>query len=289
MDYQGMVIRPPSEAFSIILQVTLGCSHNKCTFCGTYLDKPFRVKPWEQIEEDIAFAAQYCKRQHTIFLADGDVLALPHKQIIRLLESIRSQVPWVRRVSCYASSRNIARKTDDELRQYRELGLLRLYLGLESGHDETLVAIKKGADSSQMIEAAQRIQKADIALSISCMLGIAGVELSQEHARATAEVLNQIHPQQIGVLTVMLLEGTPLANDFEQGTFQLPSKEELLQELRTMVELIDLPRCQFHANHPSNYVELSGRLPKDREKMLDQIDQAIAGTVSLRSEHARAL
>ena len=123
MDYQGMVIRPPSEAFSIILQVTLGCSHNKCTFCGTYLDKPFAVKPWQQIQTDLDFAAQYCQRQHTLFLADGDVLALPHEKIIRLLTNIKTQLPWVRRVSSYASSRNIAAKTDNELVQYQELGL----------------------------------------------------------------------------------------------------------------------------------------------------------------------
>ena len=289
MDYQGMVIRPPSEAFSIILQVTLGCSHNKCTFCGTYLDKPFAVKPWQQIQTDLDFAAQYCQRQHTLFLAGGDVLALPHKEIIRLLESIRSQLPWVRRVSSYASSRNIAAKTDEELLQYRKLGLLRLYLGLESGLDQTLKAIKKGSNRAQMIVAAERIQKADIALSVSCILGIAGVELSQEHALATAEVLNKMHPQQIGVLTLMLLDDTPLALSYQNGQFHLPGKEELLLELRTLVQNLDLPRCQFHVNHPSNYLSLSGRLPKDREKMVTLIDQALAGEIPLKIEKSRTL
>ena len=289
MDYQGMVIRPPSEAFSIILQVTLGCSHNKCTFCGTYLDKPFAVKPWQQIQTDLDFAAQYCQRQLTLFLADGDVLALPHKEIIRLLESIRSQLPWVRRVSSYASSRNIAAKTDEELLQYRKLGLLRLYLGLESGHDQTLKAINKGSDSTRMIAAAERIQKADIALSVSCILGVAGVELSQDHALATAEVLNKMHPQQIGVLTLMLLDETPLARSYQKGEFQLPDKEGLLLELRTLVQHLDLPRCQFHVNHPSNYLALSGRLPKDREKMVELIDQALAGEIPLKIEKSRTL
>lgn len=289
MDYQGMVIRPPSEAFSIILQVTLGCSHNACTFCGTYREKPFAFKSWTQIEADIAFAGQYCKRQHNLFLADGDVLALPHTDLMRLLTTIRQQIPHVRRISSYASSRNIKAKTDEELRQYRELGLLRLYMGLESGHDPTLKAIAKGVDAAAMIEAARRIAQADIALSVSCILGIAGKKDSQAHALATAEVLNQMQPQYIGVLTLMLLENTPLYRRYRDGRFILPDQTELLLELRTMVEHLDLPRCLFSANHPSNYLSLNGRLPKDRDEMLTLIDQAIEGSVRLRSEQQRAL
>ena len=289
MDYQGMVIRPPSEAFSIILQVTLGCSHNTCTFCGTYREKPFAIKPWAQIEADIAFASQYCKRQHTLFLADGDVLALPHADMIRLLETIQQQVPWVRRISSYASSHNIAAKSDEELRQYRERGLLRLYLGLESGHDPTLKTIAKGVDSAAMVAAAQRLHQADIALSVSCILGIAGAADSQAHALATAQVLNRMEPQYIGVLTLMLLENTPLFKQYQEGRFILPSQRELLLELRTLVEHLDLPRCLFSANHASNYLNLSGRLPKDREEMLALIDQAIEGTVQLKNEQQRAL
>lgn len=284
-----MVIRPPSEALSIILQVTLGCSHNACTFCGTYREKPFALKSWEQIEADIAFAGRYCKRQHTFFLADGDVLALPHADIMRILEAIRHQVPWVRRISSYASSRNLAAKSDEELRQYREHGLQRLYLGLESGHDPTLKAIAKGTDSAAMIAAAQRLHQADIALSVSCILGIAGAADSQAHALATAQVLNRMEPQYIGVLTLMLLENTPLYRRYREGRFILPSQKELLMELRTMVEHLDLPRCLFSANHPSNYLSLNGRLPKDREKMLALIDQAIEGTIGLRHELQRAL
>ncbi|NLZ17957.1 MAG: radical SAM protein [Desulfobulbaceae bacterium] len=289
MDYQGMVIRPPSEAFSIILQVTLGCSHNACTFCGTYREKPFAVKPWAQIEADIDFAGKYCQRQHTLFLADGDVLALPHADLVRLLESIRLNVPWVRRVSSYASSRNIAAKTDEELCQYRELGLQRLYLGLESGHNPTLKAIAKGVDAAAMVEAARRIALADMALSVSCVLGIAGKEQSQAHALATAEVLNRMQPQYIGVLTLMLLENTPLYRLYKDGRFILPSQTKLLLELRTMVEHLDLPRCLFSANHSSNYLSLNGRLPKDRDEFLARIDEAIAGTTPLRSEYQRAL
>lgn len=289
MDYQGMVIRPPSEAFSIILQVTLGCSHNACTFCGTYREKPFAVKSWTQIQKDIAFASQHCKRQHTLFLADGDVLALPHEEMVRLLEHIRQQLPWVRRVSSYASSRNIAAKTDAELSQYRTLGLQRLYLGLESGHDPTLRAIAKGVDSASMVEASQRVQRADMALSVSCILGVAGVADSQAHALATAQVLNRMQPQYIGVLTLMLLENTPLFRRYQQGRFQLPNQVELLQELRTLVEHLDVPRALFSANHPSNYLTLNGRLPKDKEDMLQRINQAMAGTLALRDERQRAL
>ncbi len=289
MDYQGMVIRPPSEAFSIILQVTLGCSHNACTFCGTYRDKPFAVKPWQRIEADIAFAARYCRRQHTLFLADGDVLALPHAELLRLLKSIRQQLPWVRRISSYASSRNIAAKSDEELHHYRNLGLLRLYLGLESGHDPTLRTIAKGADSAAMVEAARRVRQADIFLSVSCILGIAGTKNSQAHALATAQTLNRMEPQQVGVLTLMLLENTPLLRQYREGRFTMPSREELLLELRTMVEHLDLPRCQFSVTHPSNYLTLSGRLPKDREELLAHIDLALAGKIPLRTEEQRDL
>jgi radical SAM superfamily enzyme YgiQ (UPF0313 family) len=287
MDYQGMVIRPPSEAFSIILQVTLGCSHNACTFCGTYRDKDFSIKPWAQIEADIDFAGRYCKRQNTLFLADGDVLALPHADIIRLLETIQRQVPWVRRISSYASAGNIAAKTDDELRQYRERGLLRLYLGLESGHDPTLKAVVKGADSADMIQAARRIREANIFLSVSCVLGVAGLEDSQIHALETAQVLNQMEPRQIAVLTLMLLRNTPLYRQWKEGRFVLPDQKDLLLELRTMVQHLDLPRCQFSTEHPSNYLRLKGRLPKDRAELLTLIDQAVAGAVPLRNEMER--
>jgi radical SAM superfamily enzyme YgiQ (UPF0313 family) len=289
VDYQGDIIRPPSEAYSIILQVTTGCSHNSCTFCGAYRDKPFQIKPWEQIEADLDFAAAWCGRHTTLFLADGDALALPHALLTTLLLHIRGKLPWIRRVSSYATCQNIMAKSDEQLRYYKILGLSRLYMGLESGHDPTLTAIAKGVDSEAMITAGQRVRAASIFLSVTCLLGIAGVTLSQEHARATAEVLSRMQPHQIAVLTLMPLENTPLYRQIRAGRFVLPNTVQLFEELRRLLADLAPFRTQFHANHASNYFALSGRLPKDKDAMLATIDQALAGLVPLKPEPCRGL
>nr|WP_321468231.1 radical SAM protein [uncultured Desulfobulbus sp.] len=291
MDYIGDIIRPPSEASSIILQATVGCSHNRCTFCGAYRDhdKRFEVKPWDRIERDLDFAAQYCRRQNTLFLADGDALVMSDDVLVRLLQAIREKLPWVRRVSSYATCQNIGEKSDEQLQHYKSLGLSRLYMGLETGHDLTLQSICKGVDSSSLIEAGKRIRAAGIFLSITCLLGIAGVENSQEHARATAEVLNRMQPHQIAVLTLMLLPDTPLYRLALKGHFTLPDQQGLFRELRTLLAGLGPNRCQFYANHASNYFSLSGRLPKDQQQMLATIDQALTGTLSLKPEGFRGL
>jgi radical SAM superfamily enzyme YgiQ (UPF0313 family) len=291
VDYQGDIIRPPSEAFSIILQVTVGCSHNRCTFCGAYRDhdKDFRLKSPQQIAADLQFAAQYCRRQSTVFLADGDALALPHEQMVELLLAIHHQLPWVRRVSSYATCQNVQQRSDEQLAQYRELGLSRLYMGLESGHDPTLKAIAKGVESTAMIEAGQRLRAAGMFCSVTCLLGIAGPVLSQEHARATADVLNRMQPHQIAVLTLMLLPNTPLYRLWQNGRFALPDQRGLFDELRTMLAGLGTHRCQFHANHASNYFALNGRLPKDQAQMLATIDLALAGELLLKPDTYRGL
>lgn len=289
MDYQGDIIRPPSEAFSIILQVTTGCSHNRCTFCGAYRDRAFQIKPAARIDEDLDFAARWCRRQTSIFLADGDALALPDPVLLALLARIREKLPWIRRVSSYASCQNITTKTDAELREYHRLGLGRLYLGLESGHDPTLEAIAKGVDSEAMIIAGQRVRAAGIFLSVTCLLGIAGVVDSLAHATATATVLNRMQPHQIAVLTLMLLANTPLYRQMQAGRFTLPDQGQLFRELRSLLAGLGPHRTQFHANHASNYFSLSGRLPKDQTGMLATIDQALAGTLALKPEPYRAL
>ena len=289
VDYQGDIIRPPSEAFSIILQVTTGCSHNRCTFCAAYRDRTFQIKPTERIEQDLEFAAAWCQRQTTLFLADGDALALPDSLLGALLQRIREKLPWIRRVSTYATCQNIAAKTDAQLRHYRRLGLGRLYLGLESGHDPTLKAIAKGADSEAMITAGQRARAAGFFVSVTCLLGIAGVVHSLEHAAATATVLNRMEPHQIAVLTLMLLPDTPLYRRMQAGRFTLPDQVQLFRELRCLLAALGPHRTQFHANHASNYFSLNGRLPKDQERMLATIDQALAGALPLKPELYRAL
>ncbi len=289
MQYEGTIIRPPSEAGSIILQVTVGCSHNRCTFCGAYRDKTFRVKDRQTIARDLAFAARYCRRQKTVFLADGDVLVLPHARLVELLGQIRASLPWVRRISLYANCRDILRLDVDQLRELRSLGLGRIYMGLESGDDTVLKAVHKGADARSMVRAGRQVREAGLFLSVSCLLGLGGVERSREHALATARVLGRMEPSQIAVLTLMLLENTVLGRAAAEGRFVLPPPAQLFAELRTLVAAIEVKRAQFQANHASNYFSLDGRLPRDREKFLAIIDRALEGHLALKPEPLRAL
>lgn len=289
MHYEGDIIRPPSEAGSIILQATVGCSHNRCSFCGAYRGKRFRIKDEGVIREDLDFAAQYCLRQQTLFLADGNALAIPQKELLDLLSLIRTRLPHVRRISLYANARDIQRRTVDDLKQLRQRGLQRIYMGLETGHDPTLAAICKGSDATDMIQAGRMVREAGMFLSVTVLLGIAGITYSVEHARATASVLNRIKPNQIAVLTLMLLDNTPLAELSARGKFELPDRRALFVELRTMLEDLDVGRAQFQANHASNYFELDGRLPRDKRFFISIIDRALAGNVSLKPDYRRAL
>ncbi len=284
-----MIIRPPSEADSIILQVTVGCSHNKCTFCGTYKDVRFRLKPDEVVEQDIDFAATYCKRQKRVFLADGDALIIPQRRLVDLLQRIRSKIPWINRISLYGNAKSILLKSVEELRELKNLGLDRVYMGLESGSDTVLAAIKKGADSTTMVRAAKQVKDAGLFLSVTALLGIGGIKLSAEHALQTGLVLSAISPNQIAVLTLMLLPNTELYLLGKSKKFTLPSQREMLRELRMMVENITVQKSQFQANHASNYLPLNCRLGRDKEKLLAAIDLALAGEKKLTPEHLRAL
>ncbi len=289
MQYEGTVIRPPSEWNSIILQVTVGCSHNRCTFCGAYRDKQFRIKKQAEIDQDLEFAARYCKRQRTVFLADGDALVIPHQQMVLLFEKIRRQLPWVRRISLYANCRDILARSDEQLAQLKELGLGRIYMGLESGHDPTLAAVEKGANAAEMIRAGRRVRRAGLFLSVSCLLGLAGRQHSLAHAAATAEILRAMEPSQIAILTLMILDNTELAARQKTGGFILPDRQELFAELRALVAGLDGIRAQFQANHASNYFTLDGRLPRDKNKFIAIIDQACSGEMLLKAENQRAL
>ncbi len=291
MQYEGTVIRPPSEAHSIIFQVTVGCSHNRCAFCGAYRDKRFRIKNHTEILQDIDFAAQYCRRQKTVFLADGDALVIPQTQMMKLLKCIRKNLPWVRRVSLYGNCRDILARTTRQLNELKKLGLGRIYMGLESGHDPTLSAIKKGATAEEMIRAGRRVRKAGIFLSASCLLGVAGSIAAKgiAHAEATAMALNRMQPSQIAILTLMLLDNTPLAAMAGQGRFALPDRQQLFSELRVLIAGLEGFRAQVQANHASNYFSIDGRLPRDKEKFLATIDHALSGTIHLKPEYLRTL
>lgn len=289
MHYEGNGIRPPSEAYSILLQVTVGCSHNKCTFCGTYKDKRFRIKEDRIILSDILFASKYMKRQDRVFLMDGDALIIPQKRLTWILNRVREHLPWVRRVGAYANAKSIKMKTMEELTQLRENGLGILYLGVETGDAHLLKEIRKGTNAENLIRMGRKVRKAGIKLSVTVLLGIAGRERSLEHARATGELLSAMDPNYVGALTVMLIPGTPLHEDFTSGKFELPDERGLLMELREMIVHTNLSRGLFFSNHASNYLPVKARLPKGKQQALDQIDGALRGEIGLRPEWMRAL
>ena len=289
MHYEGNIIRPPSEANSILLQVTVGCSRNKCTFCGTYMGERFRIKSDEVIMADIAFAAEYCKNQRRVFLCDGDALIIPQKRLLRILDEIRKKLPWVTRVGLYANAKSLDRKTPEELKTLREYGIGIAYLGLETGDDVTLKSINKGAGSEKMIQMGRKAREAGIKLSITVLTGIAGRERSDIHARETGRVLSAIDPEYVGALSLMLIPGTPLHREHTAGRFPLLKPDEMLKELRTMIEHTELSRGLFHANHASNYLPIKARLPRDKAATLQRIDAALDGRIELKPEWLRAL
>ena len=289
MHYEGNIIRPPSEANSILLQVTVGCSHNKCAFCGTYRGERFKIKPDDIIMADIAFAAQYCKRQRRVFLCDGDALIIPQKRLLAILQAIRTQLPWVTRIGSYANTKSIAMKSDEELKTLHENGLGILYMGLESGDDDTLKAINKGASAERMIAMGRKAKQAGFKLSVTVILGVAGRERSEAHAQATGRVLTQIDPDYVGALSLMLVPNTPMYEDYRTGRFPLLGPDEMLRELRTIFAETHLTQGLFHANHASNYLPIRARLPRDREAVLALIDKALAGRVALKPEWMRGL
>ncbi len=289
MEYEGNVIRPPSEANSILLQVVVGCPHNACSFCGTYRDVKLRIKNLDEIRQDLEFAQAHCKRLRRIFLMDGDVLRLPQHRLIKIFELLHQYLPWANRIRLYGSAKSVLNKSLDELEELKSLGLDRIYLGLESGLEQTLTDINKGVTTIEMIEAGQKVRKAGLFLSVTVLLGIAGTTLSQEHARGTGQVLSAMEPSQIGVLTLMLLENTPLYRDYQEGKFELPDSLGLLAELRTMVQHINLKKVQFMANHASNYLPVNCRLGRDKEELLRTLDHAINGNIALKPEMLRAL
>ena len=225
MRYKGSVIRPPSEASSLILQVTYGCSNNSCDFCVTYLDKPFAVRPPDEVSDDITGLPESIKR-HTrrVFLADGDALALSKRRLLEILELLGRELPNLERVSCYANAQNLLKKSVDELRAIREAGLDLLYLGLESGDDTTLADIHKGTTAAEQIEGCRKAKEAGLALSITAILGLAGPERSLEHGRATGEALSAIDPEYIGVLSLMVEPGTRMEARVRSGEFEVPGR-----------------------------------------------------------------
>jgi radical SAM superfamily enzyme YgiQ (UPF0313 family) len=289
MHYEGMCIRPPSEANSILLQATVGCSHKKCTFCGSYKDKRFRIKDNDIILSDILFASRYMRDQNRLFIMDGDALIIPYRRLTWILERIKEHLPWVKRVGVYANTKGIKMKSEEELISLREMGLGIIYMGIETGDDQTLEAIRKGANAQRISDMGKKVKRAGIKLSVTVLLGIAGAKNSLIHSKATGELLSAIDPDYIGALTLMIMPGTPLADDISSGRFELPDNSGLLMELREMIAATNLTGGLFFSNHASNYLPVKIRYPEGKEQALDLIDMALQGKVGLRPEWMRAL
>ncbi|MCP3979121.1 MAG: B12-binding domain-containing radical SAM protein [bacterium] len=290
MRYEGDIYRPPSEANSYILQATIGCSWNACTYCAMYRAKSFRVRDLDETLRDVRDAARELgPRVDKIFVADGDALAMDLGHWEAILDACRESFPRLRRVSAYATAMNLLEKTPEELARLRELGLTLLYIGPESGDDTTLKKIAKGAGFEQHAEAAKRAHAAGIKLSAIFLLGAGGLERSAEHAAGSARLATAMDPRFVSLLTLTVVPGTPIATLEQRGKFELPEIEGLMRELRTFVDVAQPTDAVFRTNHASNYLPLEGRLPRDRERILEVVDAALSGNIPLKPEWARGL
>ncbi len=290
MKYEGIIIRPPSEAYSLLLQVTVGCSHNRCTFCPTYKEIKFRIKSREEIAADIMEARQY-RQVKKVFLCDGDALIMPQSRLLEVFHLLREHLPRISRVGLYGNAKSILRKTPEELTALKDLGLGIVYLGVESGNSDVLRDIRKGVSYDQLVAAGRRVKAAGIALSVTVILGMGGKERSIAHAMDTARILTEIDPDYVGALTLMIVPGTPLHDEYAAGRFQLPDQFGFLNELGVMIANSTFTGCFFTSNHASNYLPVRARLPEEKERTAAMIQRVIAAANrgALRPEYARAL
>lgn len=287
---EDIIYRPPSEADSYILRITRGCTHNACSFCTMYRGKPFSVRPLEASLAELEALALSGYQPRRFFLADGNGLCLPAEHLESILSAIRRGFPGAQRVSCYAAPRDVLQHSDAALLSLCRSGLGLVYMGLESGSDTILTAVQKGVRAEEMVAAADKLRRAGIQMSVTVISGLGGRALWESHARETAQVLNQMQPQYLGLLTLMLAPEAPLYNAWRDGRFELLSAQEVLLETRLLIEGLSLTRCVFRSNHASNYVALSGNLPEDRGHLLSTLDRALAlGAEALRPEHYRGL
>mgnify|MGYP000724663557 CR=1 FL=1 len=288
-EYEGRVFRPPSEAYSLIVQVTIGCSHNKCTFCDMYKEKRFRVRKLEDVKADFDEARRMYRRVDRIFLADGDALMCRPEHMAEILRYIKKLFPECERVTSYGSPASILCKKQEDLNLLHELGLEMIYLGLESGSDEVLRRVNKGETADEIVRAGLMVKEAGMQLSVTCIAGLGSLELSEEHAVKTAEALSRMKPEYIGLLTLMVEPGTPLYDWVKAGSFHLLDQHQVLKETELLVSHFDSPGSVFRMNHASNYLDLRGTLNQDRDALLAKIHQAEQDLSCLRPESWRGL
>ncbi|MFW9958203.1 MAG: radical SAM protein [Candidatus Odinarchaeota archaeon] len=290
--YEGSIWRPPSEARSLILQATIGCSHNACIFCVSYKQKKYRVRGVKGIQDDLdGLSPHYKNTVRRVFLADGNALAMPTQELVGTLILLKKELPNLERVGVYGYAKDVREKTIEDLQELNKAGLGIIYLGLETGDDELLRWACKGINSDENIDACKKIRAAGIPLSLTIILGLGGLDHSERHARKTAEVLNKIDPEYIGALTLMTPPGTRIYDMMRSGEFEPMKPMEILRELTLLVENLDITNCVFRTNHASNYLALSGNLPGDKARIISALESAImSGDESvLRPSYTRGL
>ena len=290
MQYEGTIYRPPSEAYSLIIQVTVGCTHNGCTFCSMYRASRFKVKPFETVLADLREARGYYRHVERIFFADGDALCLSNDKLVRLFDAVRQMFPECRRVGIYSRASHILRKSDEELLALREMGLGIIYIGAESGSDEVLRRVNKGESAQQLIAAVQKVERLGIEASVTFISGLGGRELMVEHAVKTGEMISAMGASYVGLLTLLVEPGAPLYADIQSGAFQMLTPLEVIEEQGMMLAHTDCAgETVLRSNHASNRLVLKGVLPQDKEKMLAQIHLAKTHAGMLRPEGERRL
>lgn len=290
MRYVGDIYRPPSEAYSLLVQVTIGCSHNKCTFCNMYKAKQFKVRKPEEVLEDLAWARSHYNRVERIFLCDGDALCLANHKLLVILDYIMENFPECARVTTYGRATDVIRKTDEELRELKDHGLEMVYIGAESGSQKILDKVNKGETREELIEGVQRLEKAGIKTSVTFISGLAGPEDWEEHAIETGKMIAEMNASYVSLLTLMLQPPAPLLEDYQQGKFKLLSPEEVLAETCLMLQYARPSKpCVFRSNHASNYVSLRGNLPMDNESMIASLKRCMENRGLLKDERFRML
>lgn len=290
MRYIGDIYRPPSEAYSLLLQVTVGCSHNKCEFCSMYKRKKFRLRPMEDVLKDLEWARAHYRRIGRIFLCDGDALCLSNNKLLTVLDKIRELFPEIERVTSYGRATDALRKTDEELQELREHGLTMIYLGAESGSEKVLEMMNKGETRQQIIDGVQKLERNGIRTSVTFISGLGGPELMEEHAVESGKMIAEMNASYVSFLTLMLEYPAPLLEKYQSGEFKLLTAEEVLKEAAIMLDYARPEKpCVFRSNHASNYVSLKGDLPRDNDRMIAALNRAMADTELIKDERFRRL
>ncbi len=275
MRYEEPVFRPPCEAGSLIIQATIGCPHNRCAFCGMYKMKKYRVRSLEEIREDLLAARGVWRDPGAVFLADGNTIAMRTDDLVRVLDSVREVFPDTGRISCYGGARFIRGRRVEDLRRLKDHGLDIVYMGLESGDDRILETVRKGATSEDYVRAAEKMRAAGIGLSTYVLAGLGGRAMTRSHALASAATLNRMKPDYVRIRTLALMPGIPMYEDLQRGRFEECTGREVAREIRLLLEGLELEDAHFLSDHVSNYLPLYGRLPEDKEAMLETIDRAL--------------